>query len=191
MALTNNAELASRLRLLRSHGICSESEKMQPRTTEEIWNYQQIDLGFNYRMTDIHAALGLSQMRRLEQFVKQRHSIAQRYNELLATLPVTTPWQHPDSYSAYHLYVIRLQQLVIDKTQRQVYEALRASGILVNLHYIPVYRHPYFEQMGFAPGYCPEAEQYYAQTISIPLSTSFNVEQQDYVVLTLREILGV
>jgi len=189
MALTNDAALATRLRLLRSHGISSTLEDMQPRPAQEIWNYQQIALGFNYRMTDIHAALGLSQMRRLDEFLIQRHTIAQRYNQLLSDLPVTTPWQHPDSYSAYHLYVIRLQLSSKSKTQRQVYEALRAAGILANLHYIPVYRQPYYEQMGFAAGYCPEAEQYYAQAISIPLYPGLTTEQQDYVVRTLREAI--
>jgi UDP-4-amino-4,6-dideoxy-N-acetyl-beta-L-altrosamine transaminase len=191
MALTNDAALATRLRLLRSHGISSALEDLQPRPAQEIWNYQQIALGFNYRMTDIHAALGLSQMRRLDEFVTQRHGIAQRYDQLLAALPVTTPWQHPDSYSGYHLYVIRLRLSEINKTQRQVYEALRAAGILVNLHYIPVYRQPYYEQMGFAAGYCPEAEQYYAQAISIPLYPGLTIEQQDYVVRTLREVIEV
>lgn len=190
MALTNDAALAARLRLLRSHGISSTPEDMQPRPAQEIWNYQQIALGFNYRMTDIHAALGLSQMRRLDEFLIQRHTIAQRYDQLLGALPVTTPWQHPDSYSAYHLYVIRLQLSSKSKTQRQVYEALRAAGILANLHYIPVYRQPYYEQMGFAAGYCPEAEKYFEQAISIPLYPGLTTEQQDYVVRTLREAIG-
>jgi dTDP-4-amino-4,6-dideoxygalactose transaminase len=191
MVLTNNAVLATRLRLLRSHGISSASQDIQPRSSKEIWNYQQVVLGFNYRMTDIHAALGLSQMGRLKEFVNRRHGIAQRYDELLAPLPVTTPWQHPDSYSAYHLYVIRLHLEVIGKTQRQVFDELRAAGVLVNLHYIPVYRHPYYEQMGFEAGYCPEAEEYFAKAISIPLYPSLTIEQQDYVVHTLREVLGV
>ncbi len=190
MALTNDAALATRLRLLRSHGISSTPEDMQPRPAQEIWNYQQIALGFNYRMTDIHAALGLSQMRRLDEFLIQRHTIAQRYNQLLSELPVTTPWQHPDSYSAYHLYVTRLQLSSKSKTQRQVYEALRAAGILANLHYIPVYRQPYYEQMGFAAGYCPEAEKYFEQAISIPMYPGLTNEQQDYVVRTLREAIG-
>lgn len=191
MALTNNIALATRLRLLRSHGISSAPEDIQPRPPKEIWNYQQIALGFNYRMTDIHAALGLSQMQRLEEFINLRHSVAQRYEKLLATLPVTIPWQHPDSYSAYHLYVIRLHLKAIGKTQRQVYEELRAAGILVNLHYIPVYRHPYYEQMGFEAGYCPEAEEYFAHAISIPLYPSLTTEQQEYVVRTLGEAIGV
>ncbi len=191
MALTNDAGLATRLRLLRSHGISSSPEDMHPRPAQEIWNYQQIALGFNYRMTDIHAALGLSQMRRLDEFLTQRHNIAQRYDQLLAALPITIPWQHPDSYSGYHLYVIRLQLASTGKTQRQVYELLRAAGILVNLHYIPVYRQPYYEQMGFAAGYCPEAEQYYTQAISIPLYPSLTIEQQDYVVRSLKKAIEV
>jgi UDP-4-amino-4,6-dideoxy-N-acetyl-beta-L-altrosamine transaminase len=186
MALTNDAALATCLRLLRSHGISSTPSDMESRPASEIWNYQQIALGFNYRMTDIHAALGLSQMRRLDKFVTQRHRIASRYDNLLSELPVTTPWQHPDSYSGYHLYVIRLQLAVIGKTQRQVYESLRAAGILVNLHYIPVYRQPFYERIGFSAGYCPEAEQYFAQAISIPLYPGLTLEQQDHVVSSLR-----
>ncbi len=187
MALTNDATLAARLRMLRSHGISSASEDMKPRPTQEIWNYQQIALGFNYRMTDIHAALGLSQMRRLDEFATSRNCIAERYDLLLADLPVVTPWQHPDSYSSYHLYVIRLKKSGIDKAQRQVYESLRSAGILVNLHYIPVYRQPYYEQMGFTAGYCPEAERYFAQAISIPMYPGLTISQQNSV---FRALLG-
>ena len=169
MALTNDEQLAKHMRLLRSHGITSDSADMQPRPSEELWNYQQIDLGFNYRMTDIHAALGLSQMQRLDEFVVRRHNIATRYDQLFSDYPVLTPWQHPDSYSSYHLYVIRLKFDKINQTQRQVYDVLRASGILVNLHYIPVYRQPYYEQMGFVAGYSLEAEKYYSEVISIPI----------------------
>ena len=169
MALTNDIKLAKHMRLLRSHGITSDSADMQPRPSEELWNYQQIDLGFNYRMTDIHAALGLSQMQRLDEFVVRRHNIATRYDQLFSDYPVLTPWQHPDSYSSYHLYVIRLKFDKINQTQRQVYDVLRASGILVNLHYIPVYRQPYYEQMGFVAGYSLEAEKYYSEVISIPI----------------------
>ena len=138
-------------------------------------------------MTDIHAALGLSQMRRLDEFVAKRHAIARRYDELLAELPLITPWQHPDSYSGFHLYVIRLKRAETDKTQRKVFEALRAAGIQVNLHYIPVYRQPYYEQFGFKPGYCPEAEHYYAEAISIPIYPALIEAQQNRVVSALRE----
>ena len=187
MALTNNPELAKKMRLLRSHGITSDAENMHSRPSEEIWNYQQITLGFNYRMTDIHAALGLSQMQRLDEFVTKRHIIAKRYDQMLSSLPVVAPYQHEDGYSSFHLYVISLKLGAISKTQRQVYEALRAAGILVNLHYIPVYRQPYYEQMGFLAGYCPHAERYYSEAISIPMYPGLTKAQQDQVVSALRE----
>lgn len=190
MAMTNDATLAKHMRLLRSHGITSTPVDMQPRPAQEIWNYQQIDLGFNYRMTDIQAALGLSQMQRLDEFISQRHAIAKRYDQLLSVLPVLTPWQHADSCSGNHLYVIRLKLDEINKTQRQVYDALRAEGILVNLHYIPVYRQPYYEQMGFSGGYCPQAEQFYSEVISIPMYPALTLGQQDIVVQALRVVLS-
>ena len=190
MAVTNSATLAKHLRLLRSHGISSSAADMQPRPAQEIWNYQQIDLGFNYRMTDIQAALGLSQMQRLDQFVTQRHAIATRYDQMLSSFPVLTPLQHPDSYSGYHLYVIRLKLNVIKKTQRQVYEALRATGILVNLHYIPVYRQPYYEKMGFNADYCPQSEHYYLEAISIPLYPGLTEAQQDQVITSLGKAIA-
>ena len=190
MAVTNDANLAKHMRLLRSHGITSTAADMQPRPAQEIWNYQQIDLGFNYRMTDIQAALGLSQMQRLDEFVTQRHAVAKRYDHLLSVLPVLIPWQHAESYSGYHLYVIRLKLDEINKTQHQVSAALRAAEILVNLHYIPVYRQPYYEQMGFSVGYCPQAEQYYSEAISIPLYPGLTAAQQDRVVAVMREVIG-
>ncbi|WP_301102054.1 UDP-4-amino-4,6-dideoxy-N-acetyl-beta-L-altrosamine transaminase [Propionivibrio sp.] len=189
MVLTNDAQSAKRLRLLRSHGLTSNLEDMQSRPAEELWNYQQTALGFNYRMTDIHAALGVSQMRRLEEFVTKRHAIAERYGSGLSNLPVITPWQNPDCYSGFHLYVIRLKLGDIDKTHRHVYEALRATSIQVNLHYIPVYRQPYYEQMGFKPGYCPQAERYHIDAISMPMYPGLSVKEQDYVISALRDAL--
>lgn len=189
MAVTNDPKLAKRMQLLRSHGITSSDEDMQFREHVEIWNYQQVDLGFNYRVTEIQAALGMSQMTRLDEFVLKRHSIARRYDDLLSEAPLVTPWQHADSYSSYHLYPIRLKLAEIDKSHRQVYEALRAGGILVNLHYIPVYRQPYYEKMGFMQGYCPEAERYYREVISLPMYPGLNDEAQNFVVSTLMEIL--
>lgn len=190
MAITNDTKLARRLRILRSHGITSTVEDMHSRPDSEIWNYQQIDLGFNYRMSDIHAALGLSQMKRLDEFVKRRNQLAGRYDKQLADLPIKTPWQHPDSYSSYHLYPIRLDPNATARTQREVYDSLRANGILINLHYIPVYRQPFFEELGFRPGYCPEAERYYHETISVPLYPAMTNEQQDLVVATLTKVLN-
>jgi UDP-4-amino-4,6-dideoxy-N-acetyl-beta-L-altrosamine transaminase len=165
MALTNDAMLAKTMGLLRSHGITSTPEDMDARPPDEIWNYQQTGLGFNYRMTDIQAALGVSQIHRLDDYVARRTVLAKRYDELLATIPVVTPWQHPDSQSSYHLYPIRLKLDEITTTHRHVYAAMRAAGILVNLHYIPVYRQPYYEKMGFRKGDCPEAERFYSEAI--------------------------
>ena len=188
MALTNSDELATRLGLLRSHGITRDPALM----TEPMhgpWYYQQVALGFNYRMTDMQAALGVSQMTRLPEYVKRRHDIAQRYNELLAELPLTLPWQHPDCYSAYHLYVIRLHLDQINATHVQVFEALRAKDIMVNLHYIPVHTQPYYQQMGFKNGDYPEAEQYYREAISIPMHPTLTDEEQDYVVSSIKQAM--
>lgn len=187
MALTNDAGLAKKMSLLRSHGISHDAREMQPRPVEEIWNYQQIDLGFNYRMSDIHAALGLSQMQRLDEFVNQRNTIARRYQQMLSELPVHSQVQAEDAYSSYHLYVICLQLDKLNCTQREVYAAMHAAGIRVNLHYIPVYRQPYYEQLGFAAGYCPQAEHYYRQVISLPVYPGLTTAQQEQVVDALAQ----
>ncbi|MDP3164619.1 MAG: UDP-4-amino-4,6-dideoxy-N-acetyl-beta-L-altrosamine transaminase [Hydrogenophaga sp.] len=190
MALTNNDHLATRLGLLRSHGITRDPALMtQP--MDGPWYYQQVALGYNYRMTDIQAALGASQMMRLTSYVQRRHDIAERYNEMLADMPLTLPWQHPDSHSAYHLYVIRLQLDQISQTHRQVFEALRAKDILVNLHYIPVHTQPYYQEMGFKQGDFPEAEQYYREAISIPMHPTLTDREQNDVVGALREAMGL
>lgn len=190
MALTNNDDLATRLGLLRSHGITRDPTLMtQP--MDGPWYYQQVALGYNYRMTDIQAALGVSQMTRLTRYVTRRHQIAERYSQLLASWPLTLPWQHPDSYSAFHLYVIRLQLDKINKTHLQVFEALRAKDIMVNLHYIPVHTQPYYQQMGFKQGDYPEAEQYYREAISIPMYPALTDTEQDKVVSVLREAMSL
>lgn len=190
MVLTNDDELATRLGLLRSHGI-TRNPALMTQPMDGPWYYQQVALGFNYRMTDIQAALGASQMTRLEGYVKRRHQIAHRYNELLEDLPLTLPWQHPDSHSAYHLYVVRLQLECIQPSHRQVFEALRAQDIMVNLHYIPVHTQPYYQNMGFKPGDFPEAEQYYREAISIPMHVNLTDEEQVFVVGSLRMAMGL
>ena len=190
MALTNSDELAHKMALLRSHGITRNTEHMT-HAPDGPWYYQQIDLGYNYRITELQGALGVSQMQRLDAFVARRHQLAQRYDKLLTSLPLTTPWQHPDSYSGLHLYVVRLQLDKINKTRRQVFEALREQGIGVNLHYIPVHTQPYYQRMGFKVGAYPLAEQYYAEAISLPMYQTLSDSQQDQVVAALQKVLAV
>ncbi|MFD1766098.1 UDP-4-amino-4,6-dideoxy-N-acetyl-beta-L-altrosamine transaminase [Sphingorhabdus buctiana] len=188
MALTNNEDLAGKMDLLRSHGITRKQQEMT-HLADGPWYYQQIDLGFNYRITDIQAALGLSQMARLDAYVSKRHQIANRYGDLLSDLPLTLPWQHEDSYSAYHLYVIRLKLDEINLTHRQVFEELRMRNIGVNLHYIPIHTQPYYARMGFDQRSYPEAERYYAEAISLPMFATLTETQQDDVAVALRETL--
>ncbi|MBE3023626.1 UDP-4-amino-4,6-dideoxy-N-acetyl-beta-L-altrosamine transaminase [Janthinobacterium sp. GW458P] len=188
MATTQNADLAISLQQLRSHGITRDPEQMT-HAPDGAWYYQQITLGYNYRMTDMQAALGLSQMARLDEFVAYRHAMARRYDTLLAELPVITPWQHTDGYSGLHLYVIRLQTERLTQSHRTIFDALRAQSIGVNLHYIPVHTQPYYQAKGFKPGDFPEAEHYYAQAISLPMYATFTEEQQDRVIEALRKAL--
>lgn len=189
MALTNSDELASRMNLLRSHGV-TRDQNLMTHEPDGPWYYQQVDLGFNYRMTELQGAMGVSQMDRLDAFVARRHELAKRYDQLLADLPVTTPWQHPDSYSGLHLYVIRLQLDNLSKNHRQVFESLREQGIGVNLHYIPVHTQPYYQAMGFAAEDFPEAMAYYREAISLPMFQGLRDEQQDEVVASLAAALA-
>jgi UDP-4-amino-4,6-dideoxy-N-acetyl-beta-L-altrosamine transaminase len=184
MALTNNDELASRMDLLRSHGV-TRDRSLMTHEPDGPWYYQQVDLGFNYRMTEVQAALGMSQMDRLDVFIARRHELAKRYDQLLVDLPVTTPYQHPDTYSGLHLYVIRLQLENISKNHREVFDALREQGIGVNLHYIPVHTQPYYHVKGFSAEDFPEAMTYYREAISLPMYPSLTDTQQDEVVAAL------
>ncbi|HRP34466.1 MAG TPA: UDP-4-amino-4,6-dideoxy-N-acetyl-beta-L-altrosamine transaminase [Gammaproteobacteria bacterium] len=189
LALTQREELAQRMQLLRSHGITRDPTQMS-RAPDGPWYYEQVTLGFNYRMTDLQAALGLSQLARLDEYVTRRHALARHYDAALARLPVLTPWQHPDSYSGLHLYVIRLQLERIGRSHRDVFDALRAAGIGVNLHYIPVHTQPYYQALGFRVGQFPAAERYYAEAISLPLYPSMSDAQQAEVVAALHEALA-
>jgi UDP-4-amino-4,6-dideoxy-N-acetyl-beta-L-altrosamine transaminase len=187
-AMTNNATLAGKMALLRSHGITRDEAQMS-HVADGPWYYQQIDLGFNYRMTDLQAALGLSQLAQLEAWVGARNRLAQRYDQLLAKLPVTVPWQHPDTCSSRHLYVIRLADGQGVDGHRRVFNALRAGGIGVNLHYIPLHTQPYFMATQQLTGDWPEADRYYEQAISLPMFHHMSDGQQDRVVEVLRAAL--
>jgi len=189
MALTNDDELASKMDLFRSHGVTRDVNKMfnEP---DGPWYYEQIELGFNYRMTDLQAALGLSQMQRLDEFVSRRHTIAKRYDESLNNLPLVIPSKQPDSYSSLHLYVIRIQFEQIEKTHREIFEALRDAGIGANLHYIPVYHQPYYKNLGFVKGHCLNAESYYSEAISLPMYPTLSEQDQDTVIAVLKQVIS-
>tara|TARA_R110000824_G_scaffold400686_1_gene608846 strand:- start:14887 stop:16044 length:1158 start_codon:yes stop_codon:yes gene_type:complete len=188
MAVTNNGKLAKKMALLRSHGITREPEQMT-HEADGPWYYQQVELGFNYRMTELQAALGVSQLERLDDYVARRNALAERYDTLLADLPIIAPWQHPDSYSGRHLYVIRLKLTVINISHRQAFEALREQGIGVNLHYIPVNTQPYYEAMGYTKEDFPEAMAYYHEAVSLPIFQGLTEQQQDEVVHVLKSVL--
>jgi UDP-4-amino-4,6-dideoxy-N-acetyl-beta-L-altrosamine transaminase len=187
MALTQNADLADKLVRYRSHGI----DKHAPTDvfdSQGQWGYQMMALGWNYRLTDIQAALGVSQMTRLDQFVSQRSILAARYDEQLSALPLTLPQRESDIASAWHLYVIGWDEAATGLPRAEAFRRLRAAGIGVNVHYIPVYWQPYYRQLGFAPGYCPNAEKYYGGAISLPMYASLSFEQHDHVIATLRAL---
>jgi UDP-4-amino-4,6-dideoxy-N-acetyl-beta-L-altrosamine transaminase len=188
MAVTNCEKLAKKLSLFRSHGITRNSLDLE---YDDIgpWYYEQLELGYNYRMTDIQASLGISQLDRLEDFIVKRHEVAKFYNKNLAGLPLTLPFQSIEGVSSYHLYVIKLNLEEINVTHREVFEFLRSKEILVNIHYIPVHTQPFYRNLGFSNGDFPEAENYYRRAISIPMHPSLTDKELDYVVKTLKEIL--
>ena len=184
---TRDAGIAQRLSDLRSHGITREAARLE-RQNQGAWYYEQQSLGFNFRMTELQAALGLSQMTELERFVARRHALVARYEKGLAGLPLARPWQHPDAYSAIHLYVIQgTEEARMDR--RTLFDALRAAGVLVNVHYIPIHLQPHYQKMGFKPGDFPNAEAYYERAISLPLYAGLTEADQDYVIAKLRELL--
>lgn len=190
MALTNDPDLARFMGDLRTHGITRDAMGMS-KSSDGPWYYEQLALGFNYRMTDIQAALGISQLQRLQDYSARRHELADRYDELLMDLPVKTPWQHPDSHSGLHLYIIRLDLGNVKVSHRKVFERMRDAGVMVNLHYIPVYRHPYYsERFHFRSEDFPESERYYAEAISLPMYPGLTEGQQDEVVRVLQTAVG-
>lgn len=188
MALTNQPELADQMALLRSHGITRDDNKMT-QASDGPWYYQQISLGFNYRMTDLQAALGFSQMQRLDDFIEKRHKIAHRYNETLSDLPITIPWQHQDSYSALHLYILRLQLDKISISHKEFFTRLRESNIGVNLHYIPIYLHPYYKKFGYHQEEYENANAYYAEAISLPIYPNLTVDQQSHICDVIKSLV--
>ncbi|OIQ88347.1 UDP-4-amino-4-deoxy-L-arabinose--oxoglutarate aminotransferase [mine drainage metagenome] len=184
MAVTNDPALATRIALLRSHGTTRDPALMVGES-EGPWHYQQIALGYNYRITDLQAALGASQLQRLPSFVARRAALAERYRKTLAHLPIGIPTQAEGCTSAWHLFVIR----VASEKRREMFVRLRAAGVGVNVHYIPVHLQPDYRLLGYAPGDFPEAEQYYREAITLPLYFGLTEEEQDYVALTLSDVL--
>ena len=182
-ALTNSAKLDQKLKLLRSHGITRDSAQMQyPK--DEAWYYEQIDLGFNYRMTDIHAALGVSQLGRLHEYVERRHAIAARYDQEFKGTKLQTPYRNPINKSGLHLYVIQVDS----SKHKQIFLKLRENNIGVNLHYIPVHTQPYYQQLGFAWGDFPNSEDYYKKAISLPMFPNLTQNEQSYVIETVKKL---
>lgn len=185
MAVTNQGRLAKRMQLLRTHGVTRDVDDMA-HAPEGPWYYEQIELGFNYRMNEMQGALGLSQLTRLDEFVAKRNRIAARYDELLEGLPIAVPRQLPDCQSAHHLYVVRVDK----EKHRRVFVQLRAAGVGVNLHYIPVYRHPYYAVKGFHHEDFPAAERYYSEALTLPIYPRLEPEQQNLVVEALKAALA-
>lgn len=189
MAVTNQKLLAEKMVSFRRHGITRDENKMT-QESEGGWYYQQIELGFNYRMTELQAALGLNQLKRLDEFVERRHLLQQRYEELLQELPLIRPFQSESCYSSLHLYPVKIELDKIKNTHKQVFSELRENEIGVNVHYIPVHTQPYYQNLGFQQGDFPLAEEYYSKAISLPLFYDMTFEQQDQVVKTLAKVLS-
>lgn len=188
MVLTNRADLAHRVARLRTHGITRDPAEMS--AVEGGWSYEQIELGFNYRITDMQAALGSSQLRRLPEFVARRRRLAAQYDRLLAGLPIVCPHQSPDSLSAFHLYPVWVPPDGPHGGRAEVFRRLREAGILVQVHYIPVHLQPYYRRLGFAPGDFPRAERYYAGAVSLPMYARLGDDEQLQVVASLAAALA-
>jgi UDP-4-amino-4,6-dideoxy-N-acetyl-beta-L-altrosamine transaminase len=188
LATTNSKKLAEKMDLFRSHGVTRDRSLMSDKN-DGPWYYQQINLGFNYRMTELQAALGISQMKKLDEFVSKRHVLQEKYDTLIDSLPVIKPHQHEDSYSALHLYPVQIELNKVNKNRRQIFNELRENGIGVNVHYIPIHTQPYYQQLGFKEGDFPNSEHYYSRAISIPLFHAMTLNQQDEVYNALKRVL--
>ena len=188
-ALTNNPELDRKLKLYRSHGITSNKQLFNQIPDNELWNYQQLEIGLNYRMTDIHAALGLSQLHRIDEFVKKRQSIAKYYDNSFNNTEIKSPHVPEYTDSSFHLYIIQWDQHKVFKTNKYFFLELRKKGIMVNFHYTPVYLQPYYLQQGFKRSYCPVAEEYFHKSLSIPIYTSITDEELELVTSEIKSLI--
>ena len=188
MATTNDKELSERMQLFRSHGVTRDPELMT-KEAEGSWYYQQVDLGFNYRMTELQAALGVSQTQRLNEFVARRHVLQKRYDSLLSDLPIIRPYQDKHSFSALHLYPIQIDLNKVSKNREQIFDELRETGVGVNVHYIPIHTQPYYRQLGFKDGEFPNSESYYKAALSLPLYSGMSFQEQDKVVEFVTKVL--
>lgn len=187
MIVTNKERLADRLKRLRTHGITRDKSIMKKRNTNEIWNYQQIELGYNYRMTEIQAALGLSQLEKIDEFINKRHKIAVLYSKYLKDLPIILPLQRKNTFSSFHLYPIRINRNFVNIEKKELYNYLLENEIGVNIHYIPVHMQPFYEAMGFKKGQFPESESFYHDMISLPIYYQLNQKEQEYICSKIRK----
>ena len=189
MVLTNRKDLYEKLLLYRSHGITRDPVKMT-HASDGAWYYQQIALGYNYRMTDIQAALGISQMKRLDTFVARRRELAARYDTLLRDLPLVTPYVMEGAEPSWHIYVVQMDFSRARKTKQQIFEEMKEQGVVLNLHYIPVHRQPYYEKLGFRQGDFPKSEKYYKEAFTLPLYYDLTDDEQEHIVGALKKVLG-
>jgi UDP-4-amino-4,6-dideoxy-N-acetyl-beta-L-altrosamine transaminase len=189
MCVTNNALLAEKMKLFRNHGI-NRTPELLMKGIEGAWYFEQIELGYNFRMTDIHAALGISQFRRVDQFVTKRRKIAQKYNERLKEYPLTIPVESMDCYSSYHLYVVRLRMQEMKKKFIDIFSMLRANGVEVGKHYIPIYMHPYYKNLGFKVADYPNTAKYYQDSLTLPVFPDLSDQEFDKVLSELKSVLS-